>query len=131
MCHEAPSPTLFMNPIVLTFIAFFCYGLSGPIAKLGYNRGMLTDGFLIPYGIGLILFSSVSLAQRGLGGIYPNPTALLFGLIAGGLCAIGFKTSGIALSTPGVSVSVIMMILTAHGLLASGVSIPLFREMNS
>lgn len=117
------------NPVLLSLLAALCYGLSAPAAKLGFNRGMHADGFLLPYGAGLLIFSCISMSKYGgITTLYPNWQTLMYGLLAGGMCAVGFKMSGTALAAPGVSVSVLQVLIATYPLASIAVSVPLFRE---
>ncbi|MEY2640807.1 MAG: hypothetical protein RL150_200 [Candidatus Parcubacteria bacterium] len=115
-------------PILLSLIASVLYGLSGPFAKIGYNRSMHSDGFVLPYGVGLLIFSLLTITKKGIGTMYPNSTAWFWGIVAGGMCAIGFKMSSSALATPGANVSVLQILIGTFPIVSVAVALPLFRE---
>lgn len=115
-------------PVILSLLAAICYGLSGPFAKIGYNRGMHADGFVLSYGVGLLAFAMSTISKHGITTMYPNGTSWCWGLLAGFLCAAGFKMSSTGLATAGASVSALQVLISMFPIVSAAVAIPLFRE---
>lgn len=87
-----------MQAIILALVAAFAYGVSSPLAKVSFQKGMLPQGFMLTYGISLIiavLFSGKSLPQ-----IFPNQQVMWFGIISGVIGAIGFGAASMSLAIP-------------------------------
>lgn len=117
-----------MKPIIFALITSLCYGLSGPIVKVGFNKGMHPDGFALAYAVGLMSYSLMTLFQKGYAGMYPTTASLGWGIAAGVLCAVGFRLSAIALAVPDSLVAVIVVIGATYPLISCMISLPMLGE---
>jgi len=118
------------NPIVLALITSLCFGLAGPAVKMGFNKGLHTDGYALSYGIGLLSFALVTSMQRGFGSLFPNTPSLLWSMTAGILCAIGFKTNAMAFAIPTSLVAVVTIMVATYPMISASISLPLMKEAN-
>ena len=117
-----------MKAVLIALIAAIGYGVTTPIAKVAFNKGMHPDGFALAYAMGLLMFVAFTGIQKGFGVLYPNPSVFALGLLAGILCAIGFKATVVALAIPTALVAVVMVIVAANPLISSAISLPMLKE---
>ncbi len=113
--------------LVLSASTALCFAIAGPLAKLGFNNGLKSNGFTFSYMISLMI---ILLANFSGGPVawYPNPRALVYGMLAGLFCAIGFKLNSDAFAIAGSSVALIIMVVGTYPALSSMISIALFKE---
>lgn len=117
-----------MKAILIALIASLGYGIASPIAKVAFNKGMHPDGFALSYAIGLLAFVVYTSFQKGFGILYPTPSVFIWGLLAGILCAVGFKATSVALAIPTSLVAVVMVIVATYPVISSAISLPLLKE---
>jgi len=117
-----------MNAIILSIIASLGYGLCGPFAKIALKNGMHSNGFVFTYGLALIFISLPTISTGGFQLLFPNSSALWFGIISGVLCAIGLKGQADAFAIPTSLIAVVSIIAATYPLVSSAVSIPFMGE---
>ena len=120
-----------MKAIFLALMTSLAYGISAPIAKVGFKKGMSPDGMVFTFCLSLIVFLVPSLMNKGVGSMFPNNNALVWGLFAGLSSAIGFRLASEALSVPTALVSIVVVLIALHPTVASTVSLVAFREFES
>lgn len=118
----------FMKAIVFALLASVFYGLSSPVVKVAFNKGMHPDGFAFSYGVSLLLMTLFTLVPQGIGALYASPSALLWGAAAGILCTLGLKTSAIAFSIPTSLVAVVTAVMATYPAISSLMSLSMLGE---
>lgn len=117
-----------MKAILFSLLAALGFGLAGPISKLAFNKGLQTNGLVYSYAFGLILLTFLSGTPKGFSATFPTTASLVWGLVAGLVCAIGFKASAMALAVPDSLVAVVAVLSATYPVISIAVSIPLFDE---
>jgi len=117
-----------MQAIIFSVIAALGYGLCGPVAKIALNKGMHANGFVFIYGLALMVISLPTVTNGGFQTLFPNSSALWFGVASGILCAIGLKFQAEAFAIPTSLVSVVTIIAATYPLISSAISLPFLGE---
>ncbi len=102
------------NPIILSIISALAYGISVPIAKIAFQKGASDNGWVIVYGLSMILLALFS-SNVSFKSLFPeNISVALLIILAGFICAIGLKTNIMALAVPTSSVSIVVGICASY-----------------
>lgn len=117
--------------IIWAFVTAVFYGIAGPLTKLAFNFGMTPEGITIIYGFSLIAAGVVSASIREsvtASNCFPNVHSLLFGVLAGIVCATGFLSSSHSINADGSRLSVVVGIFALYPMITVFAGLVLFRE---
>ena len=114
------------SAILLSLLTSFCYGIAGPLVKYTCTLGASTRGLCLMYGIGgLLLTINWTNDQSPL---FKNPKAAFYAFILGLLVATAFRTVSRAYSLPTGHISLIVILVAAHPIIASPIGLIFFKE---
>lgn len=116
------------NVLFLAVITSVCYGIAGPMAKVGFGKGLHPDGFAFSYALGLCCFILVTTFQRGVTALYPTSSSFWWSMAAGALCAIGFKANALAMAAPASILAVVLIVVATYPLISAGISLSFLDE---
>ncbi len=119
------------NTLSLALIAVFCYGISSPLIKPAYDRGLPNNAYLVTYAISLLVIAWGTSKPGDLGLVALSPSGMGFAIAAGIFAATGFKAAAVAFSLPGANISVIVLLLGAFPLITVAISFLAFNEYQS
>jgi uncharacterized membrane protein len=117
-----------MKIILIALLSALAYGISTPFAKIGFNKGLHPDGLALSYGAGLLMFALFTISTKGVSVVFPNSGTVIYGIIAGLVCAIGFKAAAEALAIPSSLASVVSVLIALYPLVTVVISLPLLDE---
>ncbi len=111
---------IWYSPIALALVAAFCYGIGGPIMKVGMQHGVTPNAMLLVYGIGTLTVSFIW--QRTGGGVIQIGAGVL-GVstmaVVGLVSALAFVAITRAFALPTGSVTVVMSIVAVYPVFSS------------
>jgi len=117
-----------VKAVIYALIASLSYGIATPIVKIAFNKGMHPDGYALSYAIGLLIFVVATSTQQGFSVLFPSQSVFWIGIVAGMLCAVGFKTMATALAIPTSLIAIVTILVATYPIISSAISLTWMKE---